>query len=49
MKEKSITDTMNECVLELNRFTKLINTLKKTPVKRDNNHPFAKYFQVKIK
>jgi len=53
MKKKSITalddlcNIMNEFGLKLDRATEAFNTLRKTPVKRDNNHPFAKYFKVK--
>lgn len=53
MKKKSITalddlcNIMNELGLKLDRATEAFNTLRKTPVKRDNNHPFAKYFKVK--
>jgi len=55
MKGKSITaidnlcNMMNEFGLELDRATEVINTLSKTPVKRGNKHPFAKYFQARIK
>lgn len=46
---KRLASACNEFGLEVERTTEVIKTFAKTPVKRNNNHPFAKYFKPSYK